>query len=81
MCGCQRICSNVFLLNYSFLTNCKFGATTTTSTSCRQSTISQGTCMLCVAVVAAGGRMPATKRRIVLATWSISHGGMPVMCG
>jgi hypothetical protein len=34
MCGCHRICSIVFLLNYSFLTNCKFGATTTTSTSC-----------------------------------------------
>jgi len=34
-----------------------------------------------VAVVAAGGRMTATKRRIVLAAWSTSHGGAPVMCG
>ncbi len=34
-----------------------------------------------MAVVAAGGRTTATKRHVVLAAWSISHGGMPVMCG
>jgi len=43
--------------------------------------VSQRACLLFVAVVAAGGRTTATKRRVVLATWSISHGGMPVMCG
>ncbi len=34
-----------------------------------------------LAVVAAGGRTPATKRHLVLAAWSISHGGAPVMHG
>jgi len=31
--------------------------------------------------VAAGGRMSATKWHVVLAAWTISHGGAPVMCG
>jgi hypothetical protein len=31
-------------------------------------------CLLCVAVVAAGGKMTATKWHVVLAAWSISHG-------
>jgi hypothetical protein len=31
-------------------------------------------CLLCVAVVAAGGRTAATKQPIVLAAWSTSHG-------
>jgi hypothetical protein len=45
--------------------NCKFGATTTTSTSClvnQQSAM--GVRLLCVAVVAVGRRMTATKRHI-----------------
>jgi hypothetical protein len=37
--------------------------------------------LLCVAMVASGGRMTATKWHVVLAAWSISHEGMPVMCG